>query len=118
MTARSRKQHHPQVRRPRCRSHTVNPAALQILCRLRSAILLSRRLRSLLSSPLINCYLAADLLLRHAFLRFAPDVFLDEREHFLHNRSASVASLRASFAFGPECRSRSLRNYRSPSTEC
>jgi len=44
-------------------------------------------------------------------------VFLDEAEHFLHNRSASVATLRDLFAFGPECRSRSLRNQRSPSPE-
>ena len=44
-------------------------------------------------------------------------VFLDEAEHFLHNRSASVATLRKLFAFGPECRSRSLRNQRSPSPE-
>jgi hypothetical protein len=44
-------------------------------------------------------------------------VFLDETEHFLHNRSASVATLRKLFAFGPECRSRSLRNQRSPSPE-
>jgi len=36
-------------------------------------------------------------------------VFLDEAEHFLHNRSASVATLRELFAFGLECRSRSLR---------
>jgi hypothetical protein len=43
--------------------------------------------------------------------------FLDEAEHFLHNRSASVATLRELFAFGPECRSRSLRNQRSPSPE-
>ena len=44
-------------------------------------------------------------------------VFLDEAEHFLHNRNASVATLRALFAFGPECRSRSLRNQCSPSPE-
>src|SRR5437763_10059660 len=44
-------------------------------------------------------------------------VFLDEREHFLHNQSASVATLRALFAFGPECRSRSRRNQCSPSPE-
>ena len=44
-------------------------------------------------------------------------VSLDEDEHFLHNRSASVATLRELFAFGPECRSRSLRNQRSPSPE-
>src|SRR5438876_4191616 len=44
-------------------------------------------------------------------------VFLDEAEHFLHNRSASVATLRALFAFGPECRSRSLWNQCSPSSE-
>jgi len=41
-----------------------------------------------------------------AFLRCAPDssgqVFLDEAEHFRHNRSASVATLRGLFAFGPE----------------
>ena len=42
-------------------------------------------------------------------------VLLDEAEHLLHNRSASVATLRELFAFGPECRSRSLRNHRSPS---
>ena len=45
-------------------------------------------------------------------LRFAPDsreVSLDEAEHFLHNRNASVATLRLLFAFGPECRSPSLR---------
>src|SRR5229473_4174502 len=55
------------------------------------------------------------------FLRCAPDssgqIFLDEAEHFLHNRSASVATLRQLFAFGPECRSRSLRNQCSPSPE-
>jgi hypothetical protein len=34
-----------------------------------------------------------------------------------HNRSASVAALRKPFAFGPECRSRSLRNQCSPSPE-
>jgi hypothetical protein len=28
------------------------------------------------------------------FLRCAPDSFLDEAEHFLHNRDASVATLR------------------------
>jgi hypothetical protein len=44
-------------------------------------------------------------------------VFLDEAEHFLHNRTASVATLRELFAFGPECRSRSLRNQRSSSPE-
>src|SRR5258706_8531405 len=44
-------------------------------------------------------------------------VFLDEREHLRHNREASVATLRKLFAFGPECRSRSLRNQRSPSPE-
>ena len=44
-------------------------------------------------------------------------VFLDDAEHFRHNRSASVATLRELFAFGPECRSRSLRNQRSPSPE-
>ena len=44
-------------------------------------------------------------------------VFLDEDEHFRHNRVASVATLRQLFAFGPECRSRSLRNQRSPSPE-
>ena len=44
-------------------------------------------------------------------------VFLDEAEHFRQNRSASVATLRELFAFGPECRSRSLRNQRSPSPE-
>ena len=42
---------------------------------------------------------------------------LDEGEHFRHNRSASVATLRTLFAFGPECRSRSLRNQCSPSAE-
>ena len=42
---------------------------------------------------------------------------LDEAEHFRHNRSASVATLRTLFAFGPECRSRSLRNQCSPSAE-
>jgi hypothetical protein len=42
---------------------------------------------------------------------------LDEAEHFLHNRNASVATLRNLFAFGPECRSRSLRNQRSLSPE-
>ena len=58
--------------------------------------------------------------LRYAalFLRCAPDRFsLDEAEHFLHNRNASVATLRELFAFGPECRSRSLRNQCSPSPE-
>jgi len=35
----------------------------------------------------------------------------------LHNRVASVAALRELFAFGPECRSPSLRNQRSPSSE-
>src|SRR6266550_9349381 len=40
--------------------------------------------------------------------------FLDEAEHFRHNRRASVATLRELFAFGPECRSRSLRNQCSP----
>ena len=35
----------------------------------------------------------------------------------MHNRNASVATLRALFAFGPECRSRSLRNQCSPSPE-
>jgi osmotically-inducible protein OsmY len=35
----------------------------------------------------------------------------------LHNQVASVAALRELFAFGPECRSRSLRNQRSPSSE-
>ncbi len=45
------------------------------------------------------------------------EVSLDEAEHFLHNREASVATLRKLFAFGPECRSRSLRNQRSPSPE-
>jgi hypothetical protein len=44
-------------------------------------------------------------------------VFLDEAEHFLHNRDASVATLRNLFAFGPECHSPSLRNQRSPSPE-
>ena len=44
-------------------------------------------------------------------------VCLDEREHFLHNRGASVAALRELFAFGPECRSRSLRNQCSSSPE-
>src|ERR1700682_4723661 len=42
---------------------------------------------------------------------------LDEREHFLHNRGASVAALRELFAFGPEYRSRSLRNQCSSSPE-
>ena len=55
------------------------------------------------------------------FLRCAPDtpeqVFLDEAEHFRHNQGASVATLRELFAFGPECRSRSLRNQLSPSPE-
>ena len=52
------------------------------------------------------------------FLRCAPDVFfLDQAEHLFHNRDASVATLRQLFAFGPECRSRSLRNQRSPSPE-
>jgi hypothetical protein len=41
----------------------------------------------------------------------------DEAEQFRHNRVASVATLRNLFAFGPECRSRSLRNQRSPSPE-
>ena len=60
----------------------------------------------------------------HPFLRYRRAsfaalrmVFLDEAEHFLHNRDASVATLRRLFAFGPECRSRSLRNRRSPSPE-
>jgi len=44
-------------------------------------------------------------------------VLLDEAEHFLHNRNASVATLRTLFAFGPECRSRSYRKQRSPSPE-
>src|SRR5260370_7997666 len=44
-------------------------------------------------------------------------LFLDEDEHLFHNRSASVATLRELLAFGPECRSRSLRNQRSPSPE-
>jgi putative transposase len=35
----------------------------------------------------------------------------------MHNRGASVAALRELFAFGPECRSRSLRNQCSPSPE-
>jgi hypothetical protein len=60
----------------------------------------------------------------HLFLRYRRPssaalriVFLDEDEHFLHNRTASVATLREPFAFGPECRSRSLRNQCSPSPE-
>jgi hypothetical protein len=44
-------------------------------------------------------------------------VFLDEAEHLFHNQVASVAALRKPFAFGPECRSRSLRNQCSPSSE-
>ena len=44
-------------------------------------------------------------------------VLLDEAEHLFHNQGASVAALRGLFAFGPECRSRSLRNHRSPSPE-
>ena len=44
-------------------------------------------------------------------------VSLDEAEHFFHNQAASVATLRQLFAFGPECRSRSLRNQCSPSPE-
>jgi hypothetical protein len=44
-------------------------------------------------------------------------VFRDEAKHLFHNRGASVAALRGLFAFGPECRSRSLRNHRSPSPE-
>jgi len=44
-------------------------------------------------------------------------VSLDEAEHLFHNRDASVAALRGLFAFGPECRSRSLRNHHSPSPE-
>ena len=49
-------------------------------------------------------------------LRFGQ-VFLDEGEHFPHNRNASVATLRKLFAFGPECCSRFLRNRRLPSPE-
>ena len=53
-----------------------------------------------------------------AGLRCAPEqVSLDEDEHFLHNQVASVATLRELFASGPDCRSRSLRNQRSPSPE-
>ena len=44
-------------------------------------------------------------------------VFLDEAEHLFHNQGASDAALRGLFAFGPESRSRSLRNHRSPSPE-
>ena len=44
-------------------------------------------------------------------LRFAPDTeYLDEAEHLLDNRKASVASLRSVFGIIPECRSASLRN--------
>lgn len=43
-------------------------------------------------------------------LRYAPDAgHLDEAEHFLHNRKASVASLRSVFGIIPESRSASLR---------
>ena len=52
----------------------------------------------------------------HSPLR-SGQVFLDEAEHFPHNRRASVATLRRLFGFSPECRSRSLRNQRSPSPE-
>ena len=54
---------------------------------------------------------------RHCSSATLRIVFLDEAERFRHNRNASVATLRKSFAFGPECRSRSLRNQRSPSPE-
>ncbi|MGI8745651.1 MAG: serine/threonine-protein kinase, partial [Bryobacteraceae bacterium] len=40
-----------------------------------------------------------------------------EAEHLRHNQTASVATLRDLFAFGPECRSRSSRNQCSPSPE-
>ena len=60
----------------------------------------------------------------HPFLRSSAhpplrsgQVSLDEAEHFLHNRNASVATLREPFAFGLECRSSSFRNQRSPSPE-
>jgi hypothetical protein len=43
-----------------------------------------------------------------------PEDCVDEHERFLHNRNASVAMLRWLFAFGSECRSRSLQNQRSP----
>ena len=55
--------------------------------------------------------------LQRKAVTFGNSTFLDEPEHFLHNRRASVATLRLLFAFGPECRSRSLRNQRSPSPE-
>ena len=42
-------------------------------------------------------------------------VFLDEAEHFLHNRSASVAPM--VFGIIPECRSDSFRNMRSAPPE-
>jgi hypothetical protein len=44
-------------------------------------------------------------------------ILLDDSEHLLHNHSVSVASLRLLFTFGPECRSASHRNWRSPLPE-
>src|SRR5689334_16685735 len=44
-------------------------------------------------------------------------VSLDEAEHFLHNRDASVASLRWCSGSVPERRSESFRNKRSASPE-
>jgi hypothetical protein len=56
-------------------------------------------------------------------LRCAPDAkHLDEAEHFLHNRKASVASLRSVFGIIPESRSASLRKgvrlQRNPHRAC
>jgi hypothetical protein len=39
--------------------------------------------------------------------------FLDEAEHFLHNRVASVATAPMVFGIIPECRSASVRDQRS-----
>src|SRR5438876_8684012 len=44
-------------------------------------------------------------------------ISLDDSEHLLHNHHASVATLRLLFTFAPECRSASLRNRCSPSSE-
>jgi hypothetical protein len=71
---------------------------------LRSGLLCAEAGQGLPPFPAPLCPLPA------LFLRCAPDIFLDEAEHFLQNRDASVATLSMVFGFIQECRSGFLRN--------
>lgn len=55
--------------------------------------------------------------LQASFLRCAPDISIDEAERLPAQSERQRRFAPTAFAFGSECRSRSLRNRRSPSPE-